>query len=122
MRLLASRTPQRSPLVSPPSIIPNGRPAPALRPRSPTMLDEATLLTALRGERDLDDVCRAAGITPAEFAEARDAYLHRRLPPTDARLTAAVRGPVEILRDRSGIPHIYASTTAELYFGLGFAT
>src|SRR5690242_16222628 len=28
---------------------------------------------------------------------------------------------VEILRDRSGVPHIYATSTADLYFGLGIA-
>src|SRR3954452_7751477 len=28
---------------------------------------------------------------------------------------------VEILRDRSGVPHIYAASTPALYFGLGVA-
>jgi penicillin amidase len=55
---------------------------------------------------------------PEDFA----ADLRRRLPPADARLRAAVRGPVEILRDRAGVPHVYAGSTADLYFGLGFAT
>ena len=32
-----------------------------------------------------------------------------------------MRGRVEILRDRSGIPHIYAASTTDLYFGLGVA-
>jgi penicillin amidase len=36
-------------------------------------------------------------------------------------LRAAVRSSVEILRDRWGIPHVYATSTADLYFGLGFA-
>jgi penicillin amidase len=35
--------------------------------------------------------------------------------------TGAVGGRVEILRDRSGIPHIYAASTPDLYFGLGMA-
>src|SRR5271165_7358343 len=38
------------------------------------------------------------------------------------QLTGAVGGRVEILRDRSGIPHIYATATPDLYFGLGVAT
>jgi len=50
------------------------------------------------------------------------AGLRRRLPPAEARLTAAVRGPVEILRDPAGVPHVFAGTTADLYFGLGFVT
>eukprot|EP01037_Dinobryon_pediforme_P002078 gene2078-2115_t len=36
-------------------------------------------------------------------------------------LHAAVRGSVEILRDGAGIPHIFASDTGDLYFGLGLA-
>src|SRR5437763_17160789 len=28
---------------------------------------------------------------------------------------------VEIIRDRAGVPHIYAQSTADLYYGLGFA-
>jgi hypothetical protein len=34
------------------------------------MLDDALLLSALRGEREVAAVCAAAGITPAEFARA----------------------------------------------------
>ncbi len=37
------------------------------------------------------------------------------------QFTGAVGGRVEILRDRSGIPHIYAASTPDLYFGLGVA-
>ena len=37
------------------------------------------------------------------------------------QITGAVGGEVEILRDRAGVPHIYASTTADLFFGLGVA-
>src|SRR5579872_5855588 len=35
--------------------------------------------------------------------------------------TAAVNDRVEILRDCAGVPHVYASTTPDLYFGLGVA-
>lgn len=85
------------------------------------MLEEAALLAALRGEREVADVCRAAGITPAEFEEARAALLRRSLPRTEGRLRGAVGAPVEILRDRAGVPHIFAGSTPDLYFGLGFA-
>src|SRR6516164_4591435 len=37
------------------------------------------------------------------------------------QVTGAVGGRVEILRDRSGIPHIHAAATSDLYFGLGVA-
>jgi penicillin G amidase len=36
-------------------------------------------------------------------------------------VTGAVDGRVEILRDRSGVPHVYADSTPDLYFGLGLA-
>lgn len=36
-------------------------------------------------------------------------------------VTGAVGGRVEILRDRSGVPHVYAASTPDLYFGLGIA-
>lgn len=47
--------------------------------------------------------------------------LRRRLPPSDARLSASVGATTEILRDRAGVPHVYARSTSDLYFGLGFA-
>src|SRR5437016_9528297 len=52
---------------------------------------------------------------------ASPASLQRRLPPVSAVLSAPVRGKVEILRDRAGVPHVYAASTTDLYFGLGFA-
>jgi penicillin amidase len=41
--------------------------------------------------------------------------------PNMQQVTGAVGGRVEILRDRSGIPHIHAAATSDLYFGLGVA-
>src|SRR5260370_5074194 len=49
------------------------------------------------------------------------ASLPRRLPPISAVLSAPVSGKVEVLRDRAGVPHVYATSTADVYFGLGFA-
>lgn len=37
------------------------------------------------------------------------------------RLTGTVGDRVEILRDHAGVPHIYATSTTDLYFGLGVA-
>jgi penicillin G amidase len=84
-------------------------------------VDDQALLAALRGDRSVEEVCRAAGITTAEFGAARDALLGRRLPPPEGRLEAAVGRPVEILRDRAGVPHVCADTTFDCYYGLGFA-
>src|SRR5579883_3242124 len=40
---------------------------------------------------------------------------------TTQHVTGSVGNRVEILRDRAGVPHIYATSTGDLYFGLGMA-
>jgi penicillin amidase len=52
---------------------------------------------------------------------AVQASLPKRLPPLSAVLSAPLSGKVEILRDRAGVPHVYATSTGDVYFGLGFA-
>ena len=50
------------------------------------------------------------------------AYLRLSLPKVDGEIRlAGLSAPVEIQRDRYGIPHIYAQTLADAVFGLGFA-
>lgn len=83
--------------------------------------DDTTILAALRSGDTIEAICKASGATPAAFAAARDAYLARHARLGDQRLTGAVGGKVEILRDRAGVPHIYGSTTTDVYFGLGIA-
>jgi penicillin amidase len=84
-------------------------------------LDEKNLLSALRGGDSIEAICAAAGLTRAEFLAARDALLNRLGTIGDQRISGAVGDKVEILRDRAGVPHIYANGTADLYFGLGVA-
>ncbi len=44
-----------------------------------------------------------------------------RLPQIDGTLRVdGVSGPVEIIRDRWGVPHIYAGSVADLFFAQGF--
>jgi penicillin amidase len=83
--------------------------------------DDAALLAGLRDSQPMEAVCRAAGVSPAEFETARDAWLARHAALGDRTLAGPVHGTVEILRDRAGVPHIYAASTTDLYFGLGFA-
>jgi penicillin amidase len=48
-------------------------------------------------------------------------YLRLSLPQIEGEVAlAGVAGPVEILRDRHGIPHIYAQSLEDAHFGLGF--
>ncbi|BBK32516.1 penicillin amidase [Stella humosa] len=84
-------------------------------------ISQSALLAALAGAEPIEDVCRASGATAAELAAARDAFLAGQGAIGDAVLTGPVGGRVEILRDRAGVPHIHAGTTADLYFGLGVA-
>jgi penicillin G amidase len=51
------------------------------------------------------------------------AFVHRRpLPRLDGRVRVAGLGArVEIVRDRWGVPHIFAASETDAYFGLGYA-
>src|SRR5438876_3493752 len=43
------------------------------------------------------------------------------LPPVEGEMrVAGLREPVEVVRDRWGVPHIYARNTHDLYFAQGF--
>lgn len=85
------------------------------------MPNDRFILNALRGDQSQNAVCQVAGWTIDQFRSERDAYLRRRIPPVEQRLRAAVSGRVDVLRDRRGIPHVYAGATPDLYFGLGVA-
>jgi len=85
-------------------------------------LNDRDLLATLRDTRTPAEICRTAGISPAELAAARDGWLRRQATLTDQRISAAVTGAVEIKRDHAGVPHIYAGNSGDLFFGLGVAT
>ncbi len=68
-----------------------------------------------------DDEILAALRGTAPLGTDIDGWLSRQAALGDRKLHAAVKGGVEILRDRAGVPHIFADHTADLYFGLGFA-
>ena len=60
---------------------------------------------------------------PAEnpFVEMLRAGARSALPPVEGRLTVpGLAGEVEVIRDRWGVPHIYASTLRDLYLAQGF--
>ena len=63
----------------------------------------------------------AAGAGAAAVAGAGRYLLRRSLPQTSGTLTlAGLREPVEVLRDRWGVPHIYAATEEDLFFAQGY--
>src|SRR5260370_20600204 len=58
----------------------------------------------------------------AVLSAATWAYLRRSLPVLDGVVTVnGVSAPVDIVRDRDAIPHIFASTKVDALFGLGYA-
>ena len=68
--------------------------------------------------RVLNAARRAAG---AAAALASEALLPRRAPRTRGRIVVdGVDAPVEILRDRWSVPHVFARSAADALFGLGF--
>lgn len=58
----------------------------------------------------------------AAFAAAAGyAWLRQSLPQLEGSLTlSGLKAPVEIVRDRHGVPHIYAGSVADAQFALGF--
>ena len=54
-------------------------------------------------------------------AAAGYAWLRQSLPQLDGSVTlSGLKAQVEIVRDRHGVPHIYAGSVADAYFALGF--
>lgn len=48
-------------------------------------------------------------------------WFRRSLPRITGKITVSnISGPVEIIRDSDGIPHIYAASKADAWFGLGY--
>jgi penicillin G amidase len=81
----------------------------------------AELLRRLGAGEPLDAVCTRAGMTRAELDAWWKAEAAGRVPPMDGRLRVGAPGRVDILRDRWGIPHVYADTDDAAFFGFGFA-
>lgn len=69
----------------------------------------------------LASACSAAPPEPKESPEQLLQKARKTLAPIDGELKlAALKEPVEVLRDRWGIPHIYAKNTHDLFFAQGF--
>ena len=84
-------------------------------------IDSRRILHQLGRGESVDDVCTAAGLTEAEFEAWWNRELQRRLAVIDGRASGPVAATVEIQRDASGLPHIYAETESDLFVGYGYA-
>lgn len=79
------------------------------------------LLASLGRGISIDDVCRKAGMSREEFWGWWREETARRVPPTQGHAAAAVQADVRIERDEWGIPHIFARSDDDLFFGFGYA-
>ena len=84
-------------------------------------LDDSTMLRRLGAGETVDAVCAGAGMSRAEFDEWWRGQLESRLPDVETARAFDGAGGVEILRDETGTPHVYADTAGALFFGYGFA-
>ena len=66
-------------------------------------------------------VCKDLGIARSDFDHRWKETIAARVPSISGQVLAAVGSPCEIQRDQWGIPHIYATSDRDLFFGLGFA-
>ncbi|MBV9537555.1 MAG: penicillin acylase family protein [Acidisphaera sp.] len=76
-------------------------------------LSEAEIIGAMAGE--------TGRTLPGEIAAERDDFLRRHGTLADQTMHGLVAGKVEILRDRAGVPHVFAASSVDLYLGLGVA-
>ena len=77
------------------------------------------MLRRLGAGESIADVRADAGLSPEGFDGWWSEQLASRLPVLDGEKSA--EASVEILRDRWGIPHIYAEKDDDLFFGYGYA-
>ena len=65
--------------------------------------------------------CAAAGLLSSLLASDPAAAQTNAAARANATDAPAPRADVEILRDRFGVPHIYADSIHDLFFGYGYA-
>lgn len=81
--------------------------------------DHVRLLEILRSPLPPAEACARSGLSLADVRQQRDAYLRAKLPPPREELAGA-SGPIEIARDRWGIPHVFARAEGDALLGLGY--
>ena len=84
-------------------------------------VDSRRILHQLGQGDSVEDIRAAAGLSDADFEAWWRRELRRRLAVIDGRASGPVGAAVEIQRDASGLPHIYAETETDLFVGYGYA-
>jgi len=84
-------------------------------------LSDKELLTRLGAGESIDTLCNEAGVTRTEFADWWRRQIEARCPSEDGEARATLAADLTIERDQWGIPHIFAESDADLFFGFGYA-
>src|SRR5262245_9896319 len=79
------------------------------------------ILRRLGAGEAIDKICQDARWSRAEFDDAWRSEAARRAPRYGGQIVTGVEGEVAIERDRYGIPHIFAESARDLWFGFGLA-
>ena len=82
-------------------------------------ITDRSLLKKLGTGDSIEEVCSAAGLSHKQFEKWWSTQLAARVPSSRGVRTSTV--DAEILRDKWGIPHIYAEQDEDLFFGYGYA-
>ena len=82
-------------------------------------ITDKSLLKKLGAGDSIEKVCSAEGLSGEQFEEWWSSQLADRVPSSQGVRTSSA--DAEILRDKWGIPHIYAERDEDLFFGYGYA-
>ena len=74
----------------------------------------------LRGSETRREFCARAGVPETEYAALERRYLESKLPEKVLGPTSLAKTGARVVRDKFGIPHIFASDDRELAFATGF--
>lgn len=78
-------------------------------------------LAALTGPRLLDELATDAGVTSDVVKEWVRAYLREKADLGPGEVRTRVRKGAEIIRDRRGVPHLFADEPYDLFYAFGYA-
>ena len=79
------------------------------------------LLQRLGAGQSIAALCRASGMTRAQFDAWWNEETRRRVPDPHGSLPTAVGASARITRNRWGVPHIRAANDQDLFFAFGYA-
>ena len=82
-------------------------------------ITDKSLLNKLGTADSIEEVCSETGLSDEQFKKWWSTQLAARVPSSKGIKTSTV--DAEILRDKWGIPHIYAERDEDLFFAYGYA-